>query len=565
MNKKLKAEFVLPFCFCLIGFAVLLNSCSKKDETNPNVLAVVGDKIISKENFIIRYQKAKAQNMSGLPDNGQIRRQLLEHMIHEELLIMEARKYGFDKDEAGRLEQQRIEIQESLNAYIQKFIKDRITISDEELKSLYVRLNTKIKARHLYAPTKKMADSLYNALTDGASFERLADIYFSDPVLRESGGSLGYFTVDEMEPAFEDAAFSLKTGEISKPVRTPDGYSIIKIDDRIVRPLLIENEYLQHRSKLEAYWLKRKSMKATKQLTDSLQIALHISFHKPIVEKIFEAVKNSPEVLRLEKQINDLGDLKNEILLTSEIGEWTVGKFQEAARFTSKNQKKWIRNIENLEDFISGLVVRSYILSKSKKEKLDKTLDYKENVRYNFDNYLLTCMEEKLREEMEVPEDSLKLYYQDDPSLFSIPPKIRLKEIVVRDTKTAEKVSALLMKGSDFSELAKQYSIRRRIAHNGGDLGYLTPPDLGKWAKLAFSMSENQWIGPVKMDSNVVFLKCEEKIEGKVRDFNEARFDVEQTVAELLWPDYLKKQIMAIRQNAEVRSFPSKLRDIQIN
>ena len=103
------------------------------------------------------------------------------------------------------------------------------------------------------------------------SFEELAEENFKDPQLRDTGGALGYFTVDEMDPAFEDAAFALDIGQISKPIRTAQGYSIIQVQDRIIRPLLTESEYIKHRSKLEDYCRYRKKIKATQTFVDSLR------------------------------------------------------------------------------------------------------------------------------------------------------------------------------------------------------------------------------------------------------------------------------------------------------
>lgn len=59
-----------------------------------------------------------------------------------------------------------------------------------------------------------------------ASFAELATKY-SDCSSAKKGGDLGPFTRGAMQPLFEDAAFSLKVGELSEPVRTASGVHII--------------------------------------------------------------------------------------------------------------------------------------------------------------------------------------------------------------------------------------------------------------------------------------------------------------------------------------------------
>ncbi|HEB56303.1 MAG TPA: hypothetical protein ENI98_08350 [Gammaproteobacteria bacterium] len=68
-------------------------------------------------------------------------------------------------------------------------------------------------------------------LAKGADFGQLAKKYSDDIGSARQGGDLGYFGRGVMDKAFEDAAFSLKKGEISKPVRSRFGYHLIKLDD----------------------------------------------------------------------------------------------------------------------------------------------------------------------------------------------------------------------------------------------------------------------------------------------------------------------------------------------
>jgi peptidyl-prolyl cis-trans isomerase SurA len=55
---------------------------------------------------------------------------------------------------------------------------------------------------------------------------------FSDAPDREQGGSLGWRTRDRLPTLFLDAVSGLKAGEISKPVRSPNGFHILQLEER---------------------------------------------------------------------------------------------------------------------------------------------------------------------------------------------------------------------------------------------------------------------------------------------------------------------------------------------
>ncbi len=83
-----------------------------------------------------------------------------------------------------------------------------------------------------YKNALKKAEKIYKELKKGASFGKLAKEYSDDPGSRVRGGDLGYIQKNQLVKPFADAAFSLKIGEISKPVKTQFGYHIIKVISR---------------------------------------------------------------------------------------------------------------------------------------------------------------------------------------------------------------------------------------------------------------------------------------------------------------------------------------------
>ena len=85
-----------------------------------------------------------------------------------------------------------------------------------------------IHARHILLPTEDEAKKALARVKGGEDFAKVATELSKDP--SGNGGDLGWFTKDRMVPEFSDAAFKLKEGEISDPVKTQFGWHIIKVE-----------------------------------------------------------------------------------------------------------------------------------------------------------------------------------------------------------------------------------------------------------------------------------------------------------------------------------------------
>ena len=90
----------------------------------------------------------------------------------------------------------------------------------------------KVRAAHILVKTEEEAKQILEILAQGnKDFEQIAKERSNCPSGRK-GGDLGYFGRGQMVREFENAAFNLKKGEVSQPVKTQFGWHVIKMTDK---------------------------------------------------------------------------------------------------------------------------------------------------------------------------------------------------------------------------------------------------------------------------------------------------------------------------------------------
>jgi peptidyl-prolyl cis-trans isomerase C len=160
---------------------------------------------------------------------------VVNYLIERHLLAQEAVKESIADTE---------EYKQRLALYQAKALRDtlffqkiRPMVSEEEIKKAYeeeaakVQDTERVRARHILVATEKEAKDVLAKLKAGEKFEDIAKKMSLDGS-KEFGGDLGYFTAPEMVADFSKAAFALKTGETSGPVKTDYGWHIIRVEDR---------------------------------------------------------------------------------------------------------------------------------------------------------------------------------------------------------------------------------------------------------------------------------------------------------------------------------------------
>lgn len=90
---------------------------------------------------------------------------------------------------------------------------------------------TEVRASHLLVKTEDEAKQLREEILGGKEFADVAAEVSLCPS-GANGGDLGFFGKGMMVKEFEDAAFSMKVGELSEPIKTQFGWHLLKLTDK---------------------------------------------------------------------------------------------------------------------------------------------------------------------------------------------------------------------------------------------------------------------------------------------------------------------------------------------
>jgi peptidyl-prolyl cis-trans isomerase C len=178
----------------------------------------------------------RAQQARGAQDSEQLRAQIREVLINNELLAQEANRSGIAK-RAEVQHQIDLNRQEVLaNAVVGEYLRTH-PVTDSDVQKEYDRAKAQTgdkeyKARHILVPTEEEAKALLAEIRKGAKFEEVASRSSKDEGTKSRGGDLDWNVPGVFDKAFADAMVKLEKGKMTDaPVRTRFGFHLIQLED----------------------------------------------------------------------------------------------------------------------------------------------------------------------------------------------------------------------------------------------------------------------------------------------------------------------------------------------
>lgn len=218
--------------------SILLLIASTSFAQKKEVVAQVGKKTITLEEFNKKYNEVKSQSL-----NPPTKALFLEDLIRYEVGLQEAEKRGFAKDPIvlERLEQEMYKalLERELGPKIQK-----IQVSDKEMQAWYAK-NPELRTSHILiefkagatpqqiAEAKKRADEiLAEVKSSKRPFEELVKLYSDDALSKQAGGDIGWQSRVTLVPNYYETVQAMKIGEIRGLIETQFGFHIVKLTGR---------------------------------------------------------------------------------------------------------------------------------------------------------------------------------------------------------------------------------------------------------------------------------------------------------------------------------------------
>ena len=261
------------------------------------VVAVVNSEVITRLELDDQVRLATRElNRQGtpMPRPDQLERQLLERMITTRVLLQFARETGLRVDDAqvdralGRVaDQNKLTLpqlrevlaqdgvdynryREDLRSDIivarlrEREVDSRLTVSDAEVdvqlrnqaasgrNDEYSLLHILVTVPEAATPEqlgarKARAEEALARLREGADFLQISSVY-SDAPNALQGGDLGWRPLGRLPTLFAQAAAAMKTGDLAGPLRSPNGFHILKLVDKraIGQQVVVERSRTRH-------------------------------------------------------------------------------------------------------------------------------------------------------------------------------------------------------------------------------------------------------------------------------------------------------------------------------
>ncbi len=545
-------------------FALAGNCQEKKGE----IIATVGEDKITYDDYLQQFRN----NLNFLEeDTDRVAKavEMVNQAIDERILVQEGYRTGLDKDQEIQLLVDGQRTRFLLDELYRARIVEKAKPSSSEIKAFYDKSKEQLHLRHILVKEKSQADEIYSLLKKGGvDFDTVAKQKSLDPTAQQNGGDLSWVSWGTMVDPFQQAAWKLRPGQISRPVKTQYGWHIIKLEERkpVENPVPFDQVKESIVQRLDA--VKRR------QLVDSFLDNLKKKARIKVNPASLDLIKSKDQQMMSQdtsKTVKSMGayldsslfgiDEKNLTFATYQGGKMNVGDFLQRYIVIGVGRKPALNDEEGLKQFVFQTLMSELLEKEALRLKLDKKKSFLENIRKLREKMMADKLKnDLLLAQVNITEEETKAYYDAHQDQFMHPVQVRVMEIMLRSKEEAEGVLKQLKAGANFAKLARQKSMRPEAKEKGGDLGYFSQSQYPGLFNACQNLKVGELAGPVLQGGTFSVIKFLGRKETRPKTYEEAKPEAQtKALAEKKQQQYASwiashKALVKVQINTELLS-----------
>ena len=573
---RLKYVLILSLVACVPVFPQV-------DTLDDTPLARVGNSTIPRSEFVTRYESTPGPQRQ-IESRKEINKEVfLFSMIFEKLLAEEGRREGLEANAEYQHAMKDVEDPLVRDELYQEEVREKITNTPVEIEEAIAKARLQLNIYMVYASTEPGATFLESRIKAGM---RLEDFSFVHDTSREFIGpdSLTVHWGDNNED-IENAAYNLKLGETSPPIRFGDGWYIIKIMGQSISSGGGLREEVNAKKRAEEILTRRKE---TIRMAEYLRFALKDKMAQSngklfadLSESMFNVhqhekkTENSegPSKFILTGEVYDslsnvLSHDWNDVFVTFPESKWTLGEAVEkifgqgfgVADPTSMKIKV------TLDQALRNLIYQEELTRIGYGKDLEMTPRVQRKLSMWKDFYLANLLKERIADTVKTTDRDVYNYMANMVKDSTHLEMVKLRELIIQDPGTAFNVSNLLSKREPFELVAQSFAMRREIGDRERT-GYFTISELGGLGTLLKDAPIGGYVGPVHTHDGYIFAELldRKQVSPLTKDPN---VDLNMSVRKKLTSDTLKyvtnKYVAQLAENFGVDIYTNRLAGTEV-
>lgn len=564
--------------FIILFFTFLLSFSNTFSQNSNDVVAEIGNDIITAKEFKIRFELSPYIPLNKDIDPDSLKYDFLYSFIAEKLWALEAENNSFTKSNEYDFYLNPLRDLFVRDALFKQEIKDKVVLSANDITNGINKLQIKLNVQIISTKDSALVYNFYNELSLPTPI---------DSALKKNKGinlveteiSLGKLRDEEIE----DSMYSLNIGQTTAPIKSEIGWVIFRLTDKVFSPVDISDSKITGDMKdiIRNRRIEKKYQKYLNDLLTGMTINIDPEAFTIVYNALRERLSKSNSNVPSEKSYYELTESDFKIIL-NELGE----------NKTSKKLFKIYDKEISIFDFLASLafdgfssttldpkLIQSKVNNKVKQFVENQLLAYEGYKKgLHLDSQVINDLEEwknnylaqmyflSVRDSVIISPKEIYEYYQNEIINSSNIKMLNLRIVMLNDLAEVEKILKEINDGLNFGEIIKRYGQTDSLVNNFGETGLKPVMLLGDIGKIANGLQLNEVYGPIKRQNRYcVFQVIDEEYSGDSLklSYEAAKDQIKNTIRDKKLINKLNKQTSSLAEKYGVQINSSVLDKIE--